>query len=226
MRLVKKRLLVLLSGRGSNLLALADWLSAHAWPLEIGCVVSNRPEAAGLSHAQARGLTTRCFDPRALGGMEGFEAALEQELAERPADLIVLAGFMRILSPAFCERHAGQILNIHPSLLPSFSGLNTHERALAAGVRVHGATVHLVSAELDAGPILAQGLVPVLHGDSAESLAARVLEIEHQIFPPAIAAVAGGLMRPTKAGWQPGDAAPGFEELVFSPLTVHKALIT
>lgn len=222
---VNKRLLVLLSGRGSNFEALANWIETHPWPLEIGSVVSNRPEARGLELARERGIRTACWETRGPGGMPAFERALEDLLAADPIDLMVLAGFMRILSPEFCLRHAGRILNIHPSLLPAFPGLNTHARALAAGVQSHGATVHGVSADLDAGPILAQGLVPVLPGDTPDSLAARVLEIEHQIYPQAIAAVAAGIMRPSPEGWCRGPASPGFEALEFRPLLLHPALL-
>ncbi|MEY2777368.1 MAG: phosphoribosylglycinamide formyltransferase [Pseudomonadota bacterium] len=220
---VNKRLLVLLSGRGSNFLALSDWLERHPCAMEISCVASNRPEARGLVLARERGLRTACWDTKQPGGMPAFEAALEQELAQHPVDLIVLAGFMRILSPEFCLRHVGRILNIHPSLLPAFTGLNTHARALEAGVRVHGATVHLVSPELDAGHILAQGVVPVLPGDTPDTLSARVLELEHRLYPQAIAAVAAGLMRASPSGWQKGTAYPGFESLEFSPCLLHPA---
>jgi phosphoribosylglycinamide formyltransferase 1 len=221
MRLVNKRLCILLSGRGSNFVALSDWLSAQSLPIEISCVVSNRPHAPGLAAARERGIEAICFDTQQSGGMVAFEAALEQALHQKPADLIVLAGFMRILSAEFCERHRNRVLNIHPSLLPAFTGLRTHERALAEGARVHGATVHAVNAELDAGAILAQGVVPVLDGDTPERLSARVLEIEHLLFPQAIAAVAGGLMRMGPRGWVRGSPEPGFESCVFSPILLH-----
>ena len=221
MRLVNKRLCILLSGRGSNFLALADWLSANPWPIEISCVISNRPDAPGLVAARSRGLRTLCLDTKALGGMPAFERALELELQAQPADLIVLAGFMRILSPEFCERHRGQVLNIHPSLLPAFTGLNTHQRAITEGVKVHGATVHLVSPELDSGAVLAQAVVPVLETDTPEQLSARVLEMEHQLFPQAIAAVAGGLVRLGPGGWMRSVPAPGFDGLVFRPVLLH-----
>ena len=223
MVLVNKRLLVLLSGRGSNFLALAEWIERHPWPIEISCVASNRPEAGGLALARARGIRAVCWDTQS-GGMAAFEQALERELDAAPVDLIVLAGFMRILSRDFCLRHSGRILNIHPSLLPSLTGLNTHARAIEGGVRVHGATVHRVSPELDAGPILAQGIVPVLATDSPDALAARVLEVEHLLYPQAIAAVAAGLMQATPDGWREGPPAPGFETLEFHPLVLHPLL--
>lgn len=223
MRLVNKRICILLSGRGSNFVALSDWLSAQSLPIDISCVVSNRPHAPGLALARERGIRALCFDTQQPGGMPAFEAALEEELRRVPVDLIVLAGFMRILSGGFCERYRNQVLNIHPSLLPAFPGLRTHERALATGARVHGATVHLVNADLDAGAILAQGVVPVLEGDTPEQLGARVLEIEHLLFPQAVAAVASGLMRMGPSGWERAAAEPGFESCGFSPVLLHSA---
>ncbi len=153
--------------------------------LEVRRVISNRPDAAGLEWAAAHGLQTAVVDHKAYASREAFDAALAQAIGEAP-DLVVLAGFMRILTEAFIERYSRRILNIHPSLLPAFPGLHTHRRALAAGVKVHGATVHVVTPALDDGPIVIQGAVPVLDADDEESLAARVLEVEHRIYPQAL----------------------------------------
>ena len=154
--------------------------------LDVRRVISNRPDAAGLQWAAAQGLQTKVVDHKSFQSREAFDAALAEVIeADRP-DLVLLAGFMRIFSARFIERFARRILNIHPSLLPAFPGLHTHRQALAAGVKVHGATVHVVTPALDNGPIVIQGAVPVLAGDSEESLAARVLEVEHRIYPQAV----------------------------------------
>ena len=154
--------------------------------LEVKAVISNQPDAAGLAWAQAQGIATRVVDHRESASREDYDARLAAAIDDRAPDLVLLAGFMRILSDAFVHRYARRMLNIHPSLLPAFPGLHTHRRALAAGVKLHGATVHVVTPALDDGPIVVQGAVPVLSGDTEESLAARVLEVEHRIYPQAV----------------------------------------
>ncbi len=156
------------------------------WPARVAAVVSNRPDAAGLGFAAANGIETAVVDHRAFDGREAFDAALAREIDRFEPDLVVLAGFMRVLTDAFVERYAGRMLNVHPSLLPCFPGLRTHQQALDAGVRVHGASVHFVTPTLDHGPIVAQGAVPVIAGDDAAALAARVLAVEHTIYPRAV----------------------------------------
>jgi phosphoribosylglycinamide formyltransferase-1 len=189
----RKRVAVLISGRGSNMNALIDAAKAENYPAEIVLVVSNRPDAAGLARAREAGIATSVIDHRPFGpDREAFERALDDELRKHRSDIICLAGFMRLLSPWFIGRWSGRILNIHPALLPDFKGLHTHRRALQAGVQLHGATVHFVVEETDAGPAILQQSVPVLQGDSEETLAARVLEIEHQIYPQALRLVAEG----------------------------------
>ncbi|CBW74078.1 Phosphoribosylglycinamide formyltransferase (EC 2.1.2.2) [Mycetohabitans rhizoxinica HKI 454] len=181
-----KKLVILISGRGSNMEAIVRACAAQRWPARVAAVVSNRPDAAGLAFAAAHGVTTAVVDHTRFDGREAFDAALAQVLDAHEPDLVVLAGFMRVLTPAFVERYAARMMNVHPSLLPSFTGLHTHQRALDAGVAVHGATVHFVTAELDHGPIIAQGVVPVLAGDDAAALAARVLRLEHALYPRAV----------------------------------------
>ena len=176
------RVVILLSGRGSNFQAIAE----AALPIEIVAVISNRPQAAGLDYARARGLAVIALDHTAYPDREAFDALLADEIERHRPDLVVLAGYMRILSAAFIARFEGRLLNIHPSLLPMFPGLNTHERALAEGVKVHGCTVHFVTADLDHGPIAIQAAVPVRADDTPGTLAARVLQQEHRIYPQAI----------------------------------------
>jgi phosphoribosylglycinamide formyltransferase-1 len=188
---MKKRVAILISGRGSNMTALIKAAEAKDYPAEIALVVSNRPDAAGLDHARSSGLPTAVIDHTKFGGgRETFEHALDRQLREQRIDLVCLAGFMRLLTPWFVNRWSGRMLNIHPSLLPQFKGLHTHRRALEAGVKRHGATVHFVVAEMDAGPIVMQDSVAVHENDTVETLAARVLELEHQIYPRALRAVA------------------------------------
>lgn len=181
-----KRIVILISGRGSNMEAIHRACEAEGWPARIVAVISNRPQAAGLAWAAARGIAAVGLDHRAHADRAAFDAALAEEIDRHQPDLVVLAGFMRILTPAFVARHAGRMLNIHPSLLPSFPGLHTHERALQAGCKVAGATVHFVTPELDHGPIVAQAVVPVRADDTPETLAARVLRGEHVIYPRAV----------------------------------------
>ena len=173
-------IVVLISGRGSNLRALLDA------GLPVSAVISNRADAQGLALAAARGVATRVVEHRGHATREAFDAALALEIERFAPRLVALAGFMRILTPAFVARYRARLLNIHPSLLPAFPGLDTHRRALAAGVKVHGCTVHFVTAELDHGPIVVQAAVPVLADDDAASLAARVLEQEHVVYPRAV----------------------------------------
>jgi phosphoribosylglycinamide formyltransferase-1 len=176
------RVVVLLSGRGSNFRAIVE----ARLPIEIAAVFGNRPQAAGLAYARERGLTTHALDHTEYADRVAFDARLADEIERHQPDLVVLAGYMRILGPAFIARFEGRLLNIHPSLLPMFPGLKTHERALDEGVKIHGCTVHFVTAQLDHGPIVVQAAVPVRADDTPESLAARVLEQEHRIYPQAI----------------------------------------
>ncbi|NRG18919.1 phosphoribosylglycinamide formyltransferase [Rhizobiales bacterium] len=187
---LRKRVAVLISGRGSNMTALIEAARANDYPAEIALVVSNVPEAGGLEKASAEGIETATIDHRGRGSRQAFEEELDRAIRDRNIDLICLAGFMRILTPWFTDRWHDRILNIHPALLPSFKGLDTHTRALAEGCRIHGATVHFVRSEMDAGPIIVQGAVPVMDGDDAATLAARVLAVEHKIYPRALALVA------------------------------------
>ena len=179
---MKPRIVILISGRGSNMAALL----AASLPLEIAAVISNRPGAAGLALAAARGVAAEVVDHQAHATREAFDQVLAEAIDRHQPQLVVLAGFMRILTPAFIRRYQGRLLNIHPSLLPAFPGLNTHRQALQAGVRIHGCTVHFVTEQLDHGPIVAQAAVPVLPDDTEETLAARVLESEHRIYPEAL----------------------------------------
>jgi phosphoribosylglycinamide formyltransferase 1 len=189
----KKRVAVLISGRGSNMAALIEAAKAADYPASIVLVVANRPDAAGLIRAREAGVATAIVDHRPFGeDREAFERALDGELQAHRIDLVCLAGFMRLLTPAFVRRWSGRMLNIHPALLPQFKGLHTHRRALQAGVKRHGATVHFVVPEIDDGPIVAQDSVPVLEGDTEESLARRVLEVEHRLYPRALRLVAEG----------------------------------
>jgi phosphoribosylglycinamide formyltransferase-1 len=189
----KKRVAVLISGRGSNMTALIDAAQAKDYPAEIVLVVSNRPDAAGLARAREAAIATVVVDHRPFGeDREAFERALDDELRKHRIEIVCLAGFMRLLTSWFIGRWRGRILNIHPALLPEFKGLDTHRRALEAGVKRHGATVHFVVEETDAGPIISQQSVPVLQGDTEATLAARVLQIEHRIYPEALRLVAEG----------------------------------
>ena len=174
---------VLISGSGSNLQALIDSVAQDGNPARIAAVISNRADAYGLQRAKQAGIATELLDHKQFDGREAFDAALIQAIDAHQPDLVVLAGFMRILTPGFVQHYAGRLLNIHPSLLPRHKGLHTHQRAIDAGDAEAGATVHLVTADLDAGPILGQARVPVLPGDTAGSLAARVLEQEHRLYP-------------------------------------------
>jgi phosphoribosylglycinamide formyltransferase-1 len=190
------RVAILISGTGSNMAALLDDMAGPDHPARPVLVLSNRPEAAGLARAAARGVPTARVDHRAHPSREGFEAALQAELDRAGADLVCLAGFMRVLTPGFTTRWQRRMLNIHPSLLPLFPGLDTHARALAAGVAVHGCTVHEVTPDLDAGPIRGQGVIPVEPGDTPDTLAARLLPMEHRLYPAVLRRFAAGDRRP------------------------------
>src|SRR3989440_8602870 len=191
--MIRKRVAILISGRGSNMAALIEAAEAPDYPAEIALVVSNVAEAAGLARARAAGIATRVLEHKQFGKDRGaFEAALQTILDQHRIEFICLAGFMRLFTAEFVQRWSGRMLNIHPSLLPLFPGLDPHGQALRAGAEVSGATVHFVVPETDAGPIIAQESVPVLPEDTTESLAARVLEVEHRIYPLALKRVAEG----------------------------------
>lgn len=191
----RKRTAILISGRGTNMAALIAAARAPDFPAEIVLALSNKPDAPGLSLAKSAGIAAAAIDQKIYAGRDEFERSMQAMLDIHRIELICLAGFMRILSAPFVGRWRGRIINIHPSLLPAFRGLDTHRRALEAGVRVHGCTVHFVEPELDAGPIIAQSAVSILAGDTAERLAARVLEKEHQLYAQALALVASGRVR-------------------------------
>jgi phosphoribosylglycinamide formyltransferase 1 len=194
--MTKKRVAVLISGRGSNMAALIEAAKAKDYPAEIVLVVSNRADALGLARAREAGVETVVVDSRAFGDdREAFERALDAKLDARRIELVCLAGFMRLFTPWFVTRWSGRMLNIHPALLPQFKGLHTHRRALEAEVKRHGATVHFVSPEVDSGPIILQDSVPVMDGDTEATLAARVLEVEHRIYPEALRLVAEGRVK-------------------------------
>jgi len=189
----RKRVSVLISGRGSNMAALIEAAKDKTYPAEIALVISNRPDAGGLLVAQASGIATEVVDHTVYGkDRAAFERALQAALEKNRIDIVCLAGFMRLLTAGFVKQWQHRILNIHPALLPAFKGLDTHRRALEAGVAVHGATVHFVVPEMDSGPIIAQAAVSVRHGEIEEKLAARVLEVEHQIYPLALKLLAEG----------------------------------
>ena len=181
-----KRIVVLISGQGSNLDAIVRASEAQDWPGRVVAVISNRAEAGGLDIARRRGIAAETLDHKVFPDRAAFDVALAELVDRHEPDLVVLAGFMRILTPAFVARYEGRMLNVHPSLLPSFTGLNTHRRAIEEGCKVAGATVHFVSAELDHGPIVAQAVVPVLAGDDEAMLAKRVLTAEHELYPRAV----------------------------------------
>ncbi|TDX63964.1 phosphoribosylglycinamide formyltransferase-1 [Methylosinus sp. sav-2] len=189
------RTAILISGRGSNMDALIEAAHAPDFPAEIALVVSNRPEAAGLAKAKTAGIAVAAVDHKIYAGREEFERSLQIVLETHRIDFLCLAGFMRLLTPWFIGQWRGRMLNIHPALLPAFRGLHTHERALADGVKIHGCTVHFVVPEMDEGPIVAQSAVAVLDSDTPDSLAARVLEQEHLLYPRALRLVASGAVR-------------------------------
>ena len=195
MSMARRRVAILISGRGSNMAALIDAARKPDYPAEIVLVISSRPDAAGLVLARQKGIQTATIDHKAFATREAFDAALETRLAKARVDIICLAGFMRMLTTPFVESWRGRMLNVHPSLLPDLKGLDTHTRALAAGAKLHGCTVHFVEPELDSGPIILQAEVPVLDGDDEKSLAARVLAEEHRIYPEALKLLAEGKLK-------------------------------
>ncbi len=181
-----KRIVILISGRGSNMEAIVQRCAEQGWPAQVVAVIANRPQAGGLAWAAARGMATQVVDHQAYAAREDFDDALAAAIDAHRPDLVVLAGFMRVLGAGFVQHYAGRLLNIHPSLLPAFPGLHTHRRALEAGCKAVGATVHFVTPELDHGPIVMQSVVPVRPGDDEQHLAARVLATEHVIYPQAV----------------------------------------
>ncbi|WP_416189220.1 phosphoribosylglycinamide formyltransferase [Neisseria sp. CCUG17229] len=184
-----KNVVILISGRGSNMQAIVNAQIPNA---RIAAVLSNSESAAGLAWAAERGIATDSLNHKSFESRLAFDQAMMAKIDAYQPDLVVLAGFMRILTPEFCAHYEGRLMNIHPSILPSFTGLHTHERALEAGCRVAGCTIHFVTAELDCGPIIAQGVVPILDNDTADDVAARVLSVEHQLFPKAVADFVAG----------------------------------
>ncbi|KSV73342.1 hypothetical protein N185_20605 [Sinorhizobium sp. GW3] len=191
----KKRVVVFISGGGSNMLALAKATAEPDFPAEIVAVIADKADAGGLAKAEALGIPTRAFLRKDFDSKDAHEAAILAELDRLSPDIICLAGYMRLLSATFIQRHEGRILNIHPSLLPLFPGLRTHQRAIDAGMKVAGCTVHFVTEGMDEGPILAQAVVPVVPGDTSDSLAARVLTVEHRTYPMALRLMAEGKIR-------------------------------
>lgn len=213
--MARKKLAVLISGRGSNLQSLIDAAQGPDYPAEIALVISNRADAAGLERAARAGVPAKVIDHRAFGngdaGRSGFETALAAALDESAADYICLAGFMRLLSSEFVNRFKGRILNIHPSLLPAFKGLNVHEAMITAGVKIAGCTVHFVTAGMDEGPIIGQAAVPVVAGDTPQSLAERILAEEHRLYPACVRLACEGRIRLAdgKATLASASATPG-----------------
>jgi phosphoribosylglycinamide formyltransferase-1 len=194
--MARRRVAILISGRGSNMVALIDAANDASYPAEIDIVISNDPAAAGLARAAEAGIRTAVVDHRTFGkDRVAFERALQAELVANSIDLVCLAGFMRLLTPWFVRHWQGRLLNIHPALLPAFKGLDTHARALAAGAKEHGATVHFVVPEMDSGPVILQGKVSVEPDDTEAALAARVLAVEHRIYPQALRLVAEGCVQ-------------------------------
>jgi phosphoribosylglycinamide formyltransferase-1 len=182
----KTRLVILISGRGSNMRSIIDAINAQQINATVSAVISNRPDAAGLNYAKDLSIATEVIDHKGFSDRDSFDRALAERIDDYKPDFVILAGFMRILTAEFVEHYHNRLINIHPSLLPKFKGLNTHQRAIDAGEKEHGASVHFVTAELDDGPVIMQAKVSVMPDDSAESLAARVLEQEHQLYPAAI----------------------------------------
>ncbi len=182
----KTRLVILISGRGSNMRSIIEAINLQQLDADVAAVISNRPDAAGLQYASSQSIPTEIIDHKAFNDRESFDKALAQQIDEFTPDYVILAGFMRILTAEFVEHYQNRLVNIHPSLLPKFKGLDTHQRAIDAGEKEHGASVHFVTAELDDGPVIMQAKVNVLPDDSAQTLAERVLEQEHQLYPAAI----------------------------------------
>lgn len=212
-----KNIVILISGRGSNMEALIRARDAGELPVNIAAVISNRPDAKGLATAEAAGIATWVVNHKGFTGREEFDAALAECIDGFAPDLVVLAGFMRILTEGFVRHYEGRLLNIHPSLLPAFPGLHTHQKALEEGVRVHGCTVHFVTAALDHGPVVVQAAVPVLDSDDEETLAARVLAQEHRVYPMAVRWFAEGRLR-LEAGRVRVDAGQDGCAALISPI--------
>lgn len=212
----RKRTAILISGRGSNMGALISAAMSPDYPAEISLVLSNRPDAKGLERAAELGIATAVVDHTEFSGdRQAFEKAIDDVLKQNRVELVALAGFMRILTPYLVNAWSNRMINIHPALLPSFKGLATHERALEEGVKLHGATVHYVSAEMDDGPIIMQGAVPVLDRDTPETLGARVLEVEHRIYPKALEMVASGKASVSGTRVNGGGEGPGSDPLIW-----------
>ncbi|WP_269582573.1 phosphoribosylglycinamide formyltransferase [Roseibium sp. Sym1] len=212
----RRKTAILISGRGSNMSALISAAMSPDYPAEIALVLSNRPDAKGLERAAEFGIPTAVVDHTEYSGdREAFERKVDAVLKDHQIEVVALAGFMRILTPFLVNAWANRMINIHPALLPSFKGLATHERALEEGVKLHGATVHFVSAEMDDGPIIIQGAVPVLDRDTPDTLAARVLEVEHKIYPKALALVASGKAKVTGARVSTGGDGANVGDLVW-----------
>lgn len=193
--MARKRVGILISGRGSNMAALIHAAGAKDYPAEIALVISNEPSAAGLAHESLQGIATAVIDHRKFADRDAFGKAIDEALQAAKVEIVCLAGFMRLLPTPFVQKWSGRMLNVHPALLPAFKGLDTHAHALAAGVKIHGCTVHFVEPELDSGPIIVQAAVPVLTGDDEETLAARVLAEEHRIYPAALRWLAEGRLK-------------------------------
>lgn len=215
---MKMRVAILISGRGSNMLALIEAARAADYPAEIVVVISNRPDAPGLERARGAGIRALAIDHKVFATREIFDDAVETALQEEGVDLVCHAGFMRIQSEAFAARWLGRQLNIHPSLLPSFKGLHPQQQALDAGVRISGCTVHYVTPELDAGPIIAQAAVPVLADDTAQTLADRILTAEHKLYPLALRLVASGQV-PLQGGRVVLEGSVNQQDCLISPAT-------
>jgi phosphoribosylglycinamide formyltransferase-1 len=213
---MKKRVAILISGRGSNMMTLVEAARNGDYPAEIVTVISSRPEAPGLAWARSQGLPGRAFDHKAYASREAFDGAIDDALTEAGADLVALAGFMRIQSPGFVRKWLGRQLNIHPSLLPLFKGLHPQRQALQAGVRISGCSVHFVTEEMDAGPIVAQAAVAVHEGDTEDTLAERILVAEHRLYPHALGLVASGRAR-LEHGRVMVHAVINASEVLYSP---------
>ncbi len=194
----RKRIAVLISGRGSNLEAIIKAIGENALPATISIVISNKEDAAGLEIAKAAEIPTEVVNHKLFAKRQDFEMEIHRHLMDKKTDFVVLAGFMRMFSSWFCDRWANRLINIHPSLLPAFTGLDTHRRAIESGAKMHGCTVHFVVHDMDAGPIIAQSAIPVLDDDTPEKLGARVLEVEHAIYPVAISLLIAGKLRVTR----------------------------
>jgi len=195
----KPAIVILISGRGSNMVSIVNAVHDGTLPVTVAAIISNRPDAAGLDFAKQAGIDTAVIDHKAFESREQFDQILAQEIDNYSPELVVLAGFMRILTAEFVEHFAKKLINIHPSLLPKFTGLNTHQRAIDAGEKEHGASIHFVTAELDAGPVILQARVPVLENDTNVTLAARVLKQEHKLYPDAIKQLVTGKIASSKS---------------------------